>query len=112
MLNFVIGQELALTNSDIGTLQGKYQDVIDSYSVGWIDFDIEGIAITDHASIDRRNQAVRGLQVANPNLIVSYTLPALASGLSSNGIYLLKSAKNAGVRVDGNQYISNNHLYF
>ncbi|KAJ1339776.1 hypothetical protein BSLG_005595 [Batrachochytrium salamandrivorans] len=54
----------------------------------------------DQASIDVRNAALRGLQTAFPNLRITYTLPATPTGLSSDAMYVLTSAYNAGVRVD------------
>lgn len=94
------GQELALTTSSASTLTGYYQQVIDAYSVSWVDFDVEGSTLPNRASVDRRNQAIRILQVAQPGLRISYTLPVEVSGLTSDGLYLLQSAIKAGVRVD------------
>ena len=77
-----------------------YQSVIDLYALRWIDFDVEGSAVADHASIDRRNQAIKLLQAANPGMTVSYTLPVLPSGLTADGVYVLQSAVKYGARVD------------
>jgi chitinase len=74
--------------------------VISKYNLTWIDLDIEGAAIADSASVNRRNQAIRALQVANPNLRVSYTLPVNPTGLDGNGVNLLSNARANGVRVD------------
>ena len=84
----------------MNTLVAAYQSVIDLYALRWIDFDVEGTAVNDHASIDRRNQAIKLLQAANPTLTVSYTLPVLPSGLTADGVYLLQSAVKFGARVD------------
>lgn len=62
------------------------------YTLTRIDFDVEGGAIADSAAIDRRNQAIVILKKNNPNLIVSYTLPVLPSGLDSNGLTVITSA--------------------
>ncbi|KAI9006014.1 glycoside hydrolase superfamily [Gaertneriomyces semiglobifer] len=95
-----VGNELGTVVTDANVLQRKYQAVIDTYSLTWADFDIEGAALPNAAAVDRRNQAIAGLQKANPSLIVSYTLPVLPTGLSPEGVNLLKSAKKFGVRVD------------
>ncbi|KND03120.1 uncharacterized protein SPPG_02180 [Spizellomyces punctatus DAOM BR117] len=95
-----IGQELAAAVADVATLQSRYQAVINKYQLTWADFDIEGPSLLDKASVDRRNQAIAGLQKANPKLLVSYTLPVLPNGLTDDGVYLLKSAVKYGVRVD------------
>jgi hypothetical protein len=83
-------------------LQQKYQNIIDQYSLSWLDFDIEGTALSNYAANDRRNAAIAGLQKNNPLLKISYTLPVETYGLLEEGLRILLSAKNAGVRVDGN----------
>jgi predicted secreted Zn-dependent protease len=94
------GTELGQACTTVAALQAAYQSVITKYNLTWIDLDIEGAAIADAASISRRNQALRALEAANPNLRVSYTLPVTPSGLDGNGINLLSNAKASGVRVD------------
>ncbi|MCX6688672.1 MAG: hypothetical protein NTZ39_03115 [Methanoregula sp.] len=94
------GTELAVVVPDATTLQARYQSVIDTYNATWIDFDIEGGACADLLSIDRRNKAIAGLEVVNPNLRVSYTLPVETDGLTENGLNILRNAKANGARVD------------
>lgn len=94
------GTELALNCTSAAQLQQAYQDVIDRYQLKWIDFDIEGMAVADHPSIDRRNKVIKNLQTANPNLKVAFCLPVLPSGLDNNGLYVLQNAKANGVRID------------
>lgn len=94
------GTELGQACSSVAALQAAYQSVITKYHLTWIDLDIEGAAIADSASIDRRNQAIRGLEAANPGLRVSYTLPVNPTGLDGNGVNLLSNAKANGARVD------------
>ncbi len=94
------GQEAALTATSAAVLQAEYQSVIDRYQVDSIDFDIEGAAVLDSHSITLRNQALVGLEAANPDLKVSFTLPVLPDGLVASGLALLQSAKDAGVRID------------
>jgi hypothetical protein len=84
----------------VSALQAAYQSVITKYNLTWIDLDVEGAAIADSASINRRNQAIHNLQAANPNLRVSYTLPVNPTGLDGNGTSLLSNAKANNVRVD------------
>jgi hypothetical protein len=93
------GQEAAFTAPSAAALQAEYQSVIDRYHIDSIDFDIEGVAVADQHSITLRDQALVGLEAANPNLKVSFTLPVLPTGLDPNGI-VLQSAKRDGVRVD------------
>ena len=42
---------------------GMYQSVIDQYRLRWIDFDIEGQAVAQPVSVDRRNRVLARLQV-------------------------------------------------
>jgi chitinase len=94
------GVELGQACTTVASLQAAYQSVITKYNLTWIDLDIEGAAIADTASVNRRNQAIRGLEAANPNLRVSYTLPVNPTGLDGNGTNLLSNAKANGARVD------------
>jgi hypothetical protein len=93
------GQELAQGCTDVGSLQQQYQNVVDTYHVTHIDIDLEGAAITDTASIDRRNQALAALQKANPNLIITYTLPVMPTGLTDDGVKLLQNTLQHGVTL-------------
>ena len=97
------GTELAQSCTDVPSLTAQYQQVVNEYSLDWIDFDIEGGAVADHASIDRRSAAIAAVQAAQRakgrNLKVSFTLPVLPSGLTADGLYVLQSAAAAGVTV-------------
>jgi Glycosyl hydrolases family 18 len=86
------GQELGVTCSDVASLQSAYQAVIDKYKVKQIDLDVEGDAIENQASNDRRSQALTKLVAANPGLRISYTLPVFPTGIIPSGVNLLKSA--------------------
>ena len=94
------GQEAALTATSAASLQASYQSVIDRYHVTSLDFDIEGFAAADQRSITLRDQALVGLQAANPDLTISYTLPVLPTGLTASGFNVLASAKRDGVDID------------
>jgi hypothetical protein len=78
-----------------------------------VDFDIEGSKMmNDQASIDRRSQAIKGLEdaaaMAGRELHVYLTLPARPDPqdpqsfrLADDGLKVLDSALKAGVRLDG-----------
>src|SRR6185295_19872571 len=97
------GTELALACSTVSTLQAQYQAVIDKYNLTRVDFDVEGTALGNTTSIDRRNKAIAGLQAAaasaGKTLVVQYTLPVLPTGLTSSGLNLLQNAVINGVNV-------------
>jgi chitinase len=94
------GQEAALTATSAASLQAEYQSVIDRYHVHSLDFDIEGAAVQDQHSITLRDQALVGLKAANPDLVISFTLPVLPSGLTADGLNVLASAKHDGLKID------------
>jgi chitinase len=91
------GQELALTCLDAASLQKQYQNIINTYHVTHLDFDVDAAA--DATSINRRNQALAALQKVNRNLVISYTLPADTNGLTANGLSVLQNAAQNGVKV-------------
>jgi hypothetical protein len=90
------GTELAQACGDVASLQAAYQQVIDKYKATWIDFDVEGGAVLDAASIDRRNKALAGITVKK-----SYTLPVMPTGFPQEELNILSNAKsnNAGISV-------------
>jgi chitinase len=99
------GTVLALGCASVSSLLAAYQAVLNKYSVNSstpvrLDFDIEGGATTDSASITRRNQALVGLKNANPGLVISYTLPVLPTGLVPSGVNILNSVKAAGLNLN------------
>ncbi|HZX88818.1 MAG TPA: Calx-beta domain-containing protein, partial [Reyranella sp.] len=94
------GTEAALVATSAAQLQAQYQSVIDRYGIDSIDFDIEGAAVQNHNSLVLRDQAIAGLQAANPDLKVSFTLPVLPTGLTADGLHVLQQAMADGVRID------------
>lgn len=97
------GTELALACSTVATLQAQYQAVIDKYDLTRVDFDVEGTALGNTTSIDRRNKAIVALQAAaaaaGKALVVQYTLPVLPTGLTTPGLNLLQNALTNGVNI-------------
>jgi hypothetical protein len=93
------GVELAQSCTSASSLAAAYQSVIKQYSLTQIDFDVEGAAIGDTTSINLRNQAIAILEGEDPGLQVSYTLPVLPTGLTSQGVALLQNAKNDNANI-------------
>ena len=89
--------ELANVCSTVSTLQAQYQAVVTKYNLTTIDLDIEDFSPT---AIDLRNKALKGLEAANPNLKVQYTLGVLESGFTQAQMDVLNNAKANGTRVD------------
>lgn len=93
-------RELATTCLDVGSLTEAYLSVVDRYQLTSIDFDIEGEALTDTASIERRAEAIASLQ-AERDLEVWFTLPVATTGLTDDGVAVVDAALAAGVEVAG-----------
>jgi hypothetical protein len=94
------GIELAQACSTVDSLAAEYKAVVDAYHLTYIDLDIEGAATADPASVNRRSAALKKVQAATPGLRVSLTLPVLPSGLTADGLNVVRSARDAGVALD------------
>ncbi|MER7753044.1 cellulose binding domain-containing protein [Kitasatospora sp. NPDC097643] len=97
------GSELALACGSATELAAVYQKTVDAYGLTKVDFDVEGGAIANAAANTRRAQAVAQLQknaaAKGKALDVSFTLPALPSGLTQEGVNLVADAKANGVAI-------------
>ncbi|WP_369354695.1 chitinase [Streptomyces sp. cg2] len=94
------GEPLAFTCTDQSKIDAGYQKEITAYGTNSLDFDIEGAAVADTAGLARQMTAIKDLKANNPGLTASVTLPVLPSGLTGDGINVLKAAKAAGVKLD------------
>lgn len=82
-------------------LANAYAGVIDTYGITHLDFDIEGAAVAEPASITLHSQALKLLQQAKPAVQIWYTLPVLPTGLTADGLNVVDSALKAGVTLAG-----------
>src|SRR6266542_420344 len=94
------GIELAQDCQTVSALAAEYQAVVNAYQLRYMDLDIEGAAVADPTSVNRRSQALAQVQRATPGLKISLTLPVLPEGLTADGVNVVRSAVNAGVNVD------------
>ncbi|MEU9481034.1 carbohydrate binding domain-containing protein [Streptomyces sp. NPDC048191] len=94
------GEPLAWTCSTQSSIDAGYQAIVNDYGVTQLDFDVEGAAVADTAAAARQMQAMKDLKASDPGLRFSMTLPVLTSGLTNDGVNILKAAKNAGIRID------------
>ncbi|MEY9864359.1 chitinase [Catenulispora sp. GAS73] len=93
------GGELAQTCTDVPSLTAAYKNIVTTYGVSRLDFDIEGGVLSDTAATSRRDQALAALQQQVPGLQVDFTLAVDPNGLPGDQINLLQDAKNQGVNV-------------
>ena len=94
------GLPLAWTCTNQSSIDAGYRALINDYGVTQLDFDIEGAAIADTAATARQMQSMKNLKASNSSLKFSVTLPVLTSGLTNDGVNILRAAKNAGIKID------------
>jgi chitinase len=96
------GGELAQTCTNVSQLTAAYQNVVNTYGVTRLDFDIEGGVLSDTAATARRDQALAALQAEDPSVQVDFTLAVSPQGLptgTGSEYALLQDAKAKGVKV-------------
>jgi hypothetical protein len=94
------GAEMALKTPDVGKLEVQYQSVIDEYALTWMDFDIEGKALSNIKANQRRDEALARLQRKNPGLQISFTLPVNPGGMEEESLVMLRDAVAHGVKIE------------
>jgi GH18 family chitinase len=90
-------------------LAATYATIVDRYALNRIDFDIEGSDVAHAPSIALRSEALALLQQARPELEIWYTLPVLPSGLTPDGLNVVRAALEAGVKLDGVNVMAMNY---
>jgi chitinase len=96
------GGELAQTCTNVSQLTAAYQNVVNTYGVTRLDFDIEGGVLSDTAATSLRDQALAALQAADPSVQIDFTLAVSPQGLptgSGSEYALLQDAQAKGVKV-------------
>ncbi len=96
------GGELAQTCTNVSQLTAAYQNVVNTYGVTRLDFDIEGGVLSDTAATSLRDQALAALQAEDPSVQVDFTLAVAPQGLptgTGSEYALLQDAKAKGVKV-------------
>jgi Glycosyl hydrolases family 18 len=82
----------------------QIESVVTTFGVTHLDFDIESNSLTNSAGITRRNQALAEVRSwANGNgtpLSISFTIPALPTGLTQDGLNVLDNAVANGFTPD------------
>jgi len=94
--------EIAQTCTNVSQLTAAYQNVVNTYGVTRLDFDIEGSVLSDTAATSLRDQALAALQAEDPAVQVDFTLAVDPNGLptgSGSEYALLQDAQAKGVKV-------------
>ena len=97
--------ELAVACTDQARLTAAYRQLIERYDVKTLDLDIEGTAVADQASLQRRVTAVAAVQkerkASGKPLAVWLTLPVSPEGLTNDGVALVRGMLEGGVDLRG-----------
>jgi ricin-type beta-trefoil lectin protein/glycosyl hydrolase family 18 (putative chitinase) len=96
------GGELAQTCTNVSQLTAAYQNVVNTYGVTRLDFDIEGGVLSDTAATSLRDQALAALQAEDPSVQIDFTLAVSPQGLPTgpgSEYALLQDAQAKGVKV-------------
>ncbi|MFD9498182.1 chitinase [Streptomyces sp. NPDC060035] len=102
------GTETALACDSAEELADAYAEVLDAVGATKADFDIEGDALTDRASVTRRNEALALLQKER-DLDITYTLPVMPDGLENTGLALIEDAADQGVGLSAVNIMAMNY---
>ena len=98
------GTDLGNTCSSAAAAAAQIENVVTTFDVTHLDFDIEAAELSNHTDVDRTNQALAQVRSwasgSGRSLSISYTLPALPSGLTSDGLYVLSSGRSNGFTPD------------
>lgn len=101
----LLNNELAVSCKMEDDLLKAYQEVINRYEIDTIDLDIEGNALRDSDSIERRANIIAKLQKEfkdkDKDLAVWLTLPVVPSGLTQDGTNAVSEMLKAGVDLAG-----------
>jgi chitinase len=96
------GGELAQTCTNVSDLTAAYLNVVNTYGVNRLDFDIEGSVLADTGATTLRDEALAALQAQDPSVQIQFTLAVSPSGLptgSGSEYALLQNAQSEGVKV-------------
>lgn len=103
------GRELATDLRDEKALLAAYRSVVDLYECRYLDFDIEGAAVSDVETNARRNRALKKLQDACPGLKIDFTVAVMPSGLPREVLAMLEDASAAGVKINSVNIMAMNY---
>ena len=92
------GRSLAYVCDDAKLLR-YYEEIVDTYHVKWLDFDIEGGMLSEDATNIKRFRVLERLLQERPDLNVSLTLPVMPEGLNADTKRLIQEAKEAQLLI-------------
>ncbi len=97
------GTEIAESCHSVPAIAAAYEQVISTYGTGRLSMDLEGNAVTDYASIARRDRAIALLEhwakAHQISLWIQFTMPVRPSGLTNSGLAVLRNAIKNRARI-------------
>ena len=98
------GTDLGNTCSSASAAATQIENVVTYFDATRIDFDIESIALSNHNDVDLTNQALALVRSwassTGRSLGISYTIPVLTTGLTSDGLNVLTDGRSHGFTPD------------
>ncbi|HEX5406696.1 MAG TPA: chitinase [Pseudonocardiaceae bacterium] len=98
------GTELADSCTSVPAIAAAYEHVVTTYNVTRLDLDTEDKSLTNPAGVDRRNKAIRLVEIwaaaHHRTVQFTYTLPTTENGLAPTGLAVLRNAVANHARVD------------
>jgi chitinase len=99
------GEEIADSCTDVKTIAADYEQVITTYQVTRLDFDVEDYSQDDPAGINRRNEAIRLVEqwaaARHRTVQFVYTIGTNMTGLDvPQGVSVLQNAVADRARID------------
>ncbi|KAJ3304059.1 hypothetical protein HDV03_003173 [Kappamyces sp. JEL0829] len=93
------GVELASVATSSEALAEAYLSVVGTLGAKSIDITLDARSVADKHATEIRNGALKFIQEAHPDILLTYSLPVTPTGLTTDSLDVLKSAHANGVTV-------------
>jgi hypothetical protein len=94
------GIDPCVGNTNETDLLNQFTRLLTVFGFDTLDFDVEGSALENLVSVQRRNRLIRALNVAFPRVKIHFTLPVMPDGLDAAGVALVRDAVVQKCAVD------------
>ncbi|NPA12000.1 MAG: hypothetical protein GXO62_07135 [Epsilonproteobacteria bacterium] len=81
-------------------LYNTYKNIIDTFGIKWLDFDIEGGMLSESEANKKRFDVLKRLKSEYPEVVISLTLPVMPYGFDDEVKNIITLAKNEGLNID------------
>ncbi|KAJ3369677.1 hypothetical protein HDU91_007008 [Kappamyces sp. JEL0680] len=94
-----VSVELASIATSSEALAEAYLSVVGTLGAKSIDITLDARSVADKHATEIRNGALKIIQEAHPDILLTYSLPVTPTGLTTDSLDVLKSAHASGVTV-------------